>query len=139
MNRQLVAQQMTTFRGFDRIDVADNVGNCDIGRREFFDKPRIAANPIDRRHIAMLVEHAAAVSGDWTKRIVVDFGAGDDRDALVEQIGEQTNDASLCLAAKTEQDDVVSRQNGVDELRYDGIVIADNAGEKLVARSKFLD
>ena len=53
MNRQLVAQQVTAFRRFDRIDVADDVGDGHVGRREFFDKTRIAIDPIDRRCVAV--------------------------------------------------------------------------------------
>ncbi len=39
---------------------------------------------------------------------------------FVEQFGELTNDAALRLSAKTEQDDVMPRQDRIDELRNDG-------------------
>jgi hypothetical protein len=72
------------------------------------------------------------------KRIVVNFRTGDDRDALVEQIGEQTNDAALCLAAQAEQDDVVPRQDRIDQLRNDRVVVADDAGKEFFAARSFL-
>ncbi len=49
------------------------------------------------------------------------------------RFGELTDDAALRLAAQPEQNDVVSRQNRVHELRNDGFVIADNAGKKFLA------
>ena len=72
------------------------------------------------------------------KRIVVDFGAGDDRNLLVEQFGELANDAALCLAAQAEQDDVVPRQNGVDQLRNNGFVVTDDAGKSFSPARSFL-
>ncbi len=84
-------------------------------------------------------QHLAAVGGDRSKRIVVDFRAGDDRNSLVEQFGELANDAALCLSAQAEQDDVVPRQNGVDELRNDRFVVTDNARKKFLAGAQFFD
>jgi hypothetical protein len=87
MNCQFITQQVPAFSGLDRIDVADNVRNGHVGRGELFDETCVATNPVDRSQIAFFIEHSTAVSGDWSKRIVVDFGARDDRNALVEQIG----------------------------------------------------
>jgi len=47
-----------------------------------------------------------------------------------------TDDATFCLTAQSEQDDVVTRQDGVDELRNDRVVVADNARKKFVSRPK---
>jgi hypothetical protein len=41
------------------------------------------------------------------KGIVVDFRAFDDRNCFVEQVRQLANDATLCLSAQTEQDQVV--------------------------------
>jgi hypothetical protein len=48
----------------------------------------------------------------------------------VEQGGEGAEDAGLGLAAEAEEDEVVAREDGVDDLGDDGIVIADDAGEE---------
>ena len=48
----------------------------------------------------------------------------------VEQGGEGAEDAGLRLAAQAEQDEVVPRENGVDELGYDGVFVADDAGKR---------
>ena len=49
---------------------------------------------------------------------------------LVEQRGEGAQDAALGLAAQAEQDEVLPRENGVDDLRNDGVFVADDAGEE---------
>ena len=133
MNRQLIAQQVTALRGFDRIDVADDVGDSYVGRGEFFDEASVAIDPVDARHVAVLFERLSCVSRDWVKRIVVDFRTRDYRQTLVKEFRQLSNDAALRLAAQTEQDDVVTRQNRVDELRNDGVVVTDNAGEQFLA------
>ncbi len=73
------------------------------------------------------------------KRIVVNFRTGDDRNLIVEQLGELANDAALGLAAQSEQDDVVFRENGVDELGNDRFVVTDDAAKKFFAALQFLD
>ena len=134
MNRQLVAEQVTTLRGFDRIDVADDVGNGDIRRRELFDKARVATDPIDAGRVAMQLNCLPAVGADGMKRIVVNFRAGNDRNLFVKQIGELANDATLCLAAQAEQNQIVPRQDRIDELRHHRFVIADDAGKSFSRR-----
>ena len=139
VNRQLIAQQVTAFGGFDRIDVTDDVRNGDVGSRKLFDKARVATDPVERHRIAVLRQHLSPVSGDWPERIVVDFRAGDDRDALVEQIGEQADDAALCLSAQPEQDDVMPRENRIDQLRDNGVLVTDNARKEFLAGAQFFD
>ena len=58
------------------------------------------------------------------------FGAGDVGEMRVEQRGESAQDARLRLAAQAEQDEVVPREDGVDDLRDDGVFVADDAGEE---------
>ena len=133
VNRQFVAQQMSAFRGFDRIDVADDVGDRHVRRGQFFDKTRVATDPVDRRRVAMQLERLPAVSARLDERIVVDFGTGDDRNLLVQQIGQLTNDSALRLAAQTQQDHVVPREDRIDQLRNDRFVVADDAGKQFFA------
>src|SRR5215475_6748637 len=45
------------------------------------------------------------------------------------QSDQATQDAALRLAAQSEQDEIVLREDGVDQLRNDRIVVADDAGE----------
>ena len=63
----------------------------------------------------------------------MDFAAGDDGQRLVEQRGQRAEQARLRLAAQAEQDEVVAREHGVDHLRDDGVVVADDAGKERLA------
>ena len=129
---------MSALCRLDRIDVADDVGNRHVGRREFFDKASVAIHPVDLGRVAVKLDLLSAVSAQRCERIVVYFRAGDDRDLVVEQIGQLANDAALCLAAQTEQDDVVLGENGIDELRDDRFVVTENSREKLSRRLRVL-
>ena len=50
-----------------------------------------------------------------------------------------TNDAAFRLATKSKQNDVVPRQNGIDELRDHRVVVANNAWKKSFASAQFSD
>ena len=65
--------------------------------------------------------------------VVAELGAGDVGAVRVEQRGERAEDARLGLAAQAEQDEVVAREDGVDDLRDDRVVVADDAGEERLA------
>ncbi len=71
---------------------------------------------------------------DRRERLVAHLAAGEDRDRFVEERRELPQDAALRLAAKTQEDEVVARQERVDDLRHHGVLIAPDAGEELVAR-----
>ena len=47
----------------------------------------------------------------------------------VEQNCQRAEQARLGLAAKAEQDEIVTREDGVDDLRDDRLVVADDAGK----------
>jgi hypothetical protein len=78
---------VTALRRFDRIDVADDVRDGYVGSGEFFDKARVAIDPLDTSCLAFCRECLPSVSRDWPERIVVNLGSGEDRDSIVEQIG----------------------------------------------------
>ena len=133
---ELVGEQVPAARGLDRIDVADEVGDGDVRGGELLDEALVPAEPRDRRGVAALASMLAGVLGDRGKRIVVDFAAGDDRDALVEQTGELAQDPALGLAAKPQQDEVVPREQRIDDLRKDGVLVAHDAGEERLAGAR---
>ena len=72
-------------------------------------------------------------------RVVVDLDAGEDGHPLVEQLGQQPEDARLGLAAQAEEEQVVLREDGVDDLRDDRVAVADDAGEQLFAGLELAD
>src|SRR5438105_8960344 len=110
MNCQLIAEEVSALRGFDRIDVANDISNRHIRRGQLFDKARIAIDPGDWRRVLMQLDRLSPMRADRMKRIVVDFRAGNDWNLLVEQIGELANDAALRLAAQPQQNQIVSRE-----------------------------
>ena len=49
-------------------------------------------------------------------------------------LDQAAKDAAFCLAAKTEKNEIVAREQGIDDLRDDRVLIAVNAGkERFVA------
>ena len=64
----------------------------------------------------------------------MDLAARNDRDLVVEQIDQPAQNPALGLAAQSEQDEIVLRENRVDELRDDAVVVTDDAGKEHLAR-----
>ena len=69
----------------------------------------------------------------------MDLAARHDGNRLVEQLGERPQDAALGLPAQAEQDEIVPRQDRVDDLRHDRVVEADDAREERRPRAEPLD
>ena len=76
MDRQLV-REVTAFRNFDGIDLADQVGDGDVGRGELFAVAAIARQPADGQVIAAFGQEGATVPADRLERIIVDLAAAD--------------------------------------------------------------
>ena len=60
----LVGVRAPLGRGLDRVDVADQVRDRDVGRRELLAVALLARDPRDRRGVALLGENAPAVLRD---------------------------------------------------------------------------
>ena len=58
VHRQLVGELQAGARGLDRIEVADQVGDRDVGRRQLLDVARVAVEPADRQVVAGLARRA---------------------------------------------------------------------------------
>src|SRR6185436_11573030 len=56
-----------------------------------------------------------------------------DADLLIEQRHQRAQQPCLRLTAKPEQDEVVLREQRIDELGHDAVVVADDAGEERTA------
>jgi hypothetical protein len=129
VDRQLVGQQVAAARRLDRVHVADDVGDGDVRRGELLDVTLAAVHPADRRGVAALVHDVPAVLRNGSERVVVHLAPGQHRHLVVQQLDQGAHDARLGLAAQAEQDEVVAGEDGVDELRYHGVVVADDAGK----------
>ena len=130
MHSELGAQILIAARGFDGVDVADEVGYGDVGGGEFFYVALVWGEPRDGGFVAEFCEWIAAELRDRRVGVVADFGAGDVWEIRVEEGGQGAKDARLCLSAETEEDEVVLAEDGVDDLGNDGVVVADDAREE---------
>src|SRR5436190_19548567 len=129
---------MSALRRLYGIDVTDDVGNCDVRSRQFFDETSISMHPVNRRRIAVQLDRLAPVSRDRVERIVIDFGTGDNRQPFVEKVSQLTNDTALSLAAQAEKYGVVLRENRVNQLRNHAFVVPDDTGKKLLTGAELL-
>ncbi len=130
VHRQFVGEIEARLGRLDGIDVAQHVGDGHVGRCELLDVSRLARHPGDRHVVPVARDALPARSADRCERIVVDLAAWDDRHPLVEQIDQSAEDPALRLSAKAEQDEVMTREDGIDELRDDGFAISNDAGEQ---------
>ena len=105
---ELGAEVLVAARGFDGVDVADEVGYGDVGRGEFFDVALVGGEPGDGGFVADLCDEVAGELRDGGVGIVANLGAGDVGAGGIEQGGEGAEDARFGLAAEAEQDEVVA-------------------------------
>ena len=127
VQRELVAE-VAALGDLDRVDLADEVGDRGVGRRQFLAVALRAVHPGDGRGLAELLEPVERETRDGVVGVVVDLGALDDRHPLVEQADQGTDDARLGLAALAQEDDVMPRQDGVLQLGHDRLFEAEDAG-----------
>ena len=81
---QLVSE-VAAFRDLDRVDLADQVGDRDVGRGELFAIAAVAADPCDLDLVSILLDQVEAAAADRLVGMVVDFAPRDDRHGLVEE------------------------------------------------------
>ena len=99
----------------------------------------VALQPRDVSLVALLGHQIAAAAADRMKRVVADFASGHIRQALVKKPGEHADDAGFGLSAQSQQNEIVPREHGVDNLWNHGIFEADHAGEQVVAALELAD
>src|SRR5690606_17430383 len=99
----------------------------------------LAPDPRDRGVVSALLEPQARVLRDRTERVVVHLAPRDDRDPLVEQRDELAQDPALGLAAESEEDEVVAREDRVHDLRHYRLLVPEDAGEELLACALLAD
>ena len=132
VNGQLVGE-VAPLGDLDRVHLAHEVGDGDVRRGELLAVALVTGNPVDRRVVALLGDARLARLAERREGVVVDLAAGDGGRLLVEQVDQAARDARLGLAALAQQDDILPREDGVLDLRQDGLFVADDAGEDLFA------
>src|SRR5438552_2789714 len=114
----------------DRVDLADEVGDRDVGRRQLLAVAAVARDPDDLGRGVLLGEPRAAGAADRREGVVVDLAAGERGHRRVEQGREEARHACLGLAALAEENDVLAREDRVLDLRHDALLVAHDPGEE---------
>ena len=99
----------------------------------------VAAQPCYGQVVAHLGQAVVARPADGSERIVVDLAAFHAGDRVVQQLHQRADEPGLGLPPLTQQDDVLTRQNGVLYLRDDGVLVPDDARKKLLVRCDLVD
>src|ERR1019366_1484868 len=136
---ELVGDVLTAAGGLDGVDIADHVGDVDIRGGQLFHVAVVAVEPGDGRVAGLGGYQIAAAAANRGVRVVVNFAAGEVGRPFVEQGGELADETGLGLAAQSKEYEVVARQDGVDHLGDDGILVSDDAGKKRLPTLNFTD
>ena len=114
---EFAGEFVPSARGFDGIDVADQVGDRHVGRGQFFHVAMVGREPGNRRGVPFFGNQLAAAAADRSVGIVVNLAARDVRHLRIEQRRQRAQNAALRLSAQAEQNEVVAREDGVHDLR----------------------
>ena len=69
----------------------------------------------------------------------MDLATGDVGNLRIKQRRQSAQDAAFGLAAKSEKNEIMTGENGINDLRHDRIVVSDNAGENRTALTQLRD
>ena len=131
MDGQFV-RQVPALRDLDGVDLADEIGHRNVGRRQLLPKTVNPMEPRDGGLVAQFLYLIVPEFGDGRKGIVVHLGPFDDGNVLVQEIRHRSDQPRLGLAALPQEDQVVAREDRVLQLRQDRIFIADDPWEQLL-------
>ena len=129
VHAQFAADGVSSLCSFDGIDIADDIGDGNVGRGELFDIAVLFRPVIDPSVVSHFFHQIPAPPADRTERIVVDLAPFDHRYNIVEKFDQSAKNAAFCLATQAQQDHVMTREDRVDNLRNNGLFISDNAGK----------
>ena len=129
MHGKFVAQLVPAFGRLDWIDVADQIGDGHVRSRQLLDVTLVRPEICNRSLISCLGDQLAATAAERLVGIVTDLAAGDVRQLRIEKPGQRAQDAALRLATQSQQNKIVSRQDGIDHVRRHRILVADDAGK----------
>ena len=127
VERQLVAE-VAALGDPDRVDLADQVGDRDVRRRELLGVAPVARQPVDRRVVAVLVDDRAGRSA-----MIGAYGSSFSSPPRTTGSASSSRPTSepgqprLRLAALAEEDEVLAGDDRVLDRGQDGLVVADDA------------
>jgi hypothetical protein len=67
----------------------------------------------------------------------MNLASRDVRHLVIKQRSKRAQDPALRLSAQAEENEIVSRQDGIDDLRHHGVVVADDSRKNGAALSQF--
>src|SRR6267378_4383800 len=109
----LMAKIPRLVRGLDGIDVADQVGDRDVGRGELLAIALVAVNPPDGNPVPLRRDAPLARGADRIQGIVVQLASLDRGGPLVQEANQLAQDPGLGLTPQPEEDEVVPAHQGV--------------------------
>jgi len=139
VHRQLVGNVVPAARRFDGVDIADHVGDGDIRGGKLFHIALLAAQPGDGGPVRLLGNQVKAAAANGMVRIIVNLATVDVGRQLIQHVRQHADQPGFGLAAKAQQDKVVARENGVDDLGHDRVVEPQNAGKQRFPALDFAD
>ncbi len=83
----------------------------------------------------MVGDEIARVLGERLPGVVADFRPRDIGRPIIEQMGQGAQNTALCLPSQPQQDEVMPRKHGIDDLRHYRVLITHDAGEDRCART----
>jgi hypothetical protein len=133
---RLLVGEGSPLGDLDRIDVADQIGDRDVGRGELFHITIVAVHPVDGRRIAALGDERARARRHRRRRVVVQLASGHHGHPLVEEPRELTDHARLRLPPLSEEDEIVATEQCILYGRHDGVVVAHHSVEDAHSRGE---
>ena len=126
----LGVSKAATFGNLHRIDVAYQISNRRIRRRELLAVPLAAMTPGDGEVLAKLASQTTTTSTHRRRWFIVDLTALDVGHPLVEQPDERADQPCLALPPLPQQNKVVSGQQSPLHLGPNGVFESDDARQR---------
>ena len=139
VDRQLVREEVAAPGRLDGVHIADQVRNRDVGRGQLLHVTALPGQPFDRGVVAGLVDQAPPLLRYRSQGVVVHLRVREDGDLRIQEPGHLAEDPALGLTPEAEEDQVLARQDRIDELGDDRIVVSPDAGKELAASPKLGD
>ena len=100
-------RQVSAFGDLDGVDLADEVGDRDVGCGELLAVAPIGRQPDELDGVAVVRDAILARRADRLEGIIVDLTSGDRRHLGIEELDQPPRDPGLRLSPLAEKDDVL--------------------------------
>ena len=128
VDHQFVRKVMP-LRHLDGVNLANQVGDGDVGGSQLLRVALLAGYPLDGRIVALFGHTVAAGLADGVVGVVVNFATRYLGNVLVQQPDQAAYQARFGLPPLAQQDDVLPGQDGVLQLRNYRFLESDDAGK----------